>query len=53
MSRASDAQYPRVGRTTRPIGLLNAHPELAGKEARDRALTQDSTAEQEVWALTG
>ena len=26
--------------------LLNAHPELAGKEARERAMTQDSTAEQ-------
>jgi len=26
--------------------LLNAHPELAGKEARQRAMTQDSTAEQ-------
>jgi 2-oxo-4-hydroxy-4-carboxy-5-ureidoimidazoline decarboxylase len=26
--------------------LLNAHPELAGKEARQRAMTQDSTVEQ-------
>lgn len=26
--------------------LLNAHPELAGKEARERAMTQDSTVEQ-------
>ena len=26
--------------------LLNAHPELAGKEARARAMTQDSVAEQ-------
>src|SRR3954471_4650997 len=26
--------------------LLNAHPELAGQEARTRAMTQDSTAEQ-------
>ena len=28
------------------LRLLNAHPELAGKEARVRAMTQDSTAEQ-------
>ena len=26
--------------------LLNAHPELAGKEARERAMTQESTSEQ-------
>lgn len=26
--------------------LLNAHPELAGKEARTRVMTQDSTVEQ-------
>ncbi len=26
--------------------LFNAHPELAGKEARERAMTRDSTAEQ-------
>ena len=26
--------------------LLNAHPELAGKEARERMMTQDSVAEQ-------
>jgi len=26
--------------------LLNAHPELAGKEARERAMTQDSISEQ-------
>jgi 2-oxo-4-hydroxy-4-carboxy-5-ureidoimidazoline decarboxylase len=28
------------------LRLLNAHPELAGQEARTRAMTQDSTAEQ-------
>jgi 2-oxo-4-hydroxy-4-carboxy-5-ureidoimidazoline decarboxylase len=28
------------------LRLLNAHPELAGKEARERAMTQDSTVEQ-------
>src|SRR4051794_12256913 len=38
-----------VVRAASPEGkrrLLNAHPELAGKEARERAMTQDSTAEQ-------
>jgi OHCU decarboxylase len=28
------------------LRLLNAHPELTGKEARERAMTQDSTVEQ-------
>lgn len=35
----------------RQLELLNAHPELAGREARDNTLTDDSTKEQESAGL--
>lgn len=34
------------------LGLLRAHPELAGREARSGTLTTDSTAEQKSAGLT-
>src|SRR5215210_7917364 len=46
---ALHAALIEVVRTASPeekLRLLNAHPELAGKEARERAMTQDSTVEQ-------
>lgn len=46
---ALHAAMIEVVRTASPeekLRLLNAHPELAGKEARARAMTQDSTVEQ-------
>jgi len=41
----------RAGRE-KQLALLNAHPELAGKEADAGTLTKDSTAEQDSVGLT-
>ena len=43
---AAMIEVVRAASPDEKLRLLNAHPELAGKEARERAMTQDSTVEQ-------
>jgi 2-oxo-4-hydroxy-4-carboxy-5-ureidoimidazoline decarboxylase len=43
---AAMIEVVRAASPEEKLRLLNAHPELAGKEARERAMTQDSTVEQ-------
>jgi 2-oxo-4-hydroxy-4-carboxy-5-ureidoimidazoline decarboxylase len=43
---AAMMQVVRAAPLEQQLGLLRAHPELAGREAQERALTTDSTSEQ-------